>query len=536
MKELAELENSGDSTMLQYRRMRAPSQHLGSLQSPSLAETRLNPLSGEQVVSIQDTIQTTGFDFARQSKAARQELLQLATEYSSRYRDVDTPTHPHRVVMSGHQPALFHPGVWYKNFSLSRLGERLGATPVNLIIDTDLCTHAWVKAPVHLQTDGVSSATVQTIPFDAIGPPVPFESRPIRDRDVFCTFASRAQERIQSIVQRPLVLELWKHVDPQRHGNLLGLTTAAARHALEGEHGLQTLELPISSVAQTESFGLFFLEIAQRIDSFHEAYNQNLQAYRKIHRIRSNAHPVPELTDSEGWWEAPFWIWTNEEPRRRPLYLKNLDSEIELTDKAKVRFRFSKSNFVGQWLDWNRTSGAIRTRALTTTLYSRLMLSDLFLHGIGGAKYDQLTDAIAKQFFQVRLPSFSTLTATLKLPVSSPDVSNADLSRLTSQKRDLLFHPETHISEWTPELQDAADSKKKWIATDLPQKQRKPRHDGIESANETLRKAVAADVQSLESETDRLSALVRDAEILHSREYSFCLFPETLIDDLRSLA
>ena len=34
----------------------------------------------------------------------------------------------------------------------------------------------------------------------------------------------------------------------------------------------------------------------------------------------------------------------------------------------------------------------LRTRALTTTLFARLVLSDMFLHGIGGAKYDQVTD------------------------------------------------------------------------------------------------------------------------------------------------
>ncbi len=38
----------------------------------------------------------------------------------------------------------------------------------------------------------------------------------------------------------------------------------------------------------------------------------------------------------------------------------------------------------------------LRTRALTTTLFSRFLLGDLFIHGIGGAKYDELGDEIAR--------------------------------------------------------------------------------------------------------------------------------------------
>ena len=32
----------------------------------------------------------------------------------------------------------------------------------------------------------------------------------------------------------------------------------------------------------------------------------------------------------------------------------------------------------------------LRTRALTTTMYARFLIGDLFVHGIGGAKYDEL--------------------------------------------------------------------------------------------------------------------------------------------------
>ena len=44
----------------------------------------------------------------------------------------------------------------------------------------------------------------------------------------------------------------------------------------------------------------------------------------------------------------------------------------------------------------------IRPRAITTTMFSRLFFSDVFIHGIGGAKYDTITDEIIKRILRYR--------------------------------------------------------------------------------------------------------------------------------------
>ena len=62
----------------------------------------------------------------------------------------------------------------------------------------------------------------------------------------------------------------------------------------------------------------------------------------------------------------------------------------------------------------------IRPRALITTMYARLFLSDLFIHGIGGAKYDELTDAIIRRFFGIEPPAYMTVTGTVRLPIPRP--------------------------------------------------------------------------------------------------------------------
>ncbi len=41
------------------------------------------------------------------------------------------------IVASGHQPELYHTGVWAKVFLLQRLARIVGATALDLVVDTD---------------------------------------------------------------------------------------------------------------------------------------------------------------------------------------------------------------------------------------------------------------------------------------------------------------------------------------------------------------------------------------------------------------
>ena len=52
--------------------------------------------------------------------ATRREVLMVAAEYTGHYRDVTRPADmadwiSRPLIAGGHQPELFHPGVWLKN-------------------------------------------------------------------------------------------------------------------------------------------------------------------------------------------------------------------------------------------------------------------------------------------------------------------------------------------------------------------------------------------------------------------------------------
>ena len=64
---------------------------------------------------------------------------------------------------------------------------------------------------------------------------------------------------------------------------------------------------------------------------------------------------------------------------------------------------------IDAWRSLEAHGFKIRTRALTTTMFARLFLADLFIHGIGGGIYDELTDRIIERYygFPARRISFS---------------------------------------------------------------------------------------------------------------------------------
>ena len=68
----------------------------------------------------------------------------------------------------------------------------------------------------------------------------------------------------------------------------------------------------------------------------------------------------------------------------------------------------------------------IRPRALTLTLWVRLLLCDLFVHGIGGAKYDRVTNDIFRTYYRCEPPAMACVSATLRLPLPRAAVQEKD--------------------------------------------------------------------------------------------------------------
>ena len=76
---------------------------------------------------------------------------------------------------------------------------------------------------------------------------------------------------------------------------------------------------------------------------------------------------------------------------------------------------------------------------------ARLALCDLFMHGIGGARYDRVTDRLIETFFDLAPPGIMVPPATLYLPVERPKASNENLRDIRRELRELNYHPEKYL-------------------------------------------------------------------------------------------
>jgi len=153
------------------------------------------------------------------------------------------------------------------------------------------------------------------------------------------------------------------------------------------------------------------------------------------------------------------------------------------------------------------------------------VLSDLFLHGIGGAKYDQVTDDIARRFFGFSLPEFATASATLRLPIAHPMTRHDSIRDVRRQLRELTYHPERHLSTNGAAAEAAIREKRRWLETEVLPQNARNRHQAIAAANAALQPFVAPRRDQLEHQRHEIERRLAVDSILNSREYSFCLFP-----------
>jgi hypothetical protein len=500
-------------------------------------------LAGEIAAANQQQLQTTNYDvqgrpLAQLANDARCELLAAAKRYTKAYRDVDVPCSARFAFLAGHQPEMFHPGVWFKNFLLADLAKQHQAVAVNLQIDSDALKGTAARVP----GGTLEQPRIEAVTFDRATSNEPFEQRAILDPARFESFGQRATAQLRQLVPDPLVNEYWPlAVARSKETNNLGACIAQARHQLEGRWQLQTLEVPQSQVCDLPAMRWFIAHLLAHLPRLWDIYNSALLEYRHEHKVRSAAHPVPELAAVDNWLEAPLWIWSIDDPRRRRLFVKSQNDELILSDRAQFTGRLtitaddSAETAIAQLAELSKQGVRIRTRALITTLAARLLLGDLFIHGIGGAKYDRLTDRILERFFGIEPPGYLMASGTLRLPVAQRS-SDGKLRDLRHRLRELDFQPERFLADGANASIDSSAAlvqliaeKHRWIATSPTLANGRERCRSIRKINQELQPAVSGLRDSWSAEMARLGAQEQWEAIFASRDYAFSLFPQSTL-------
>ncbi|MCY2963501.1 MAG: hypothetical protein NT069_07590, partial [Planctomycetota bacterium] len=210
--------------------------------------------------------------------------------------------------LTGHQPALFHPGVWVKNFVVAELARRRNGVGLNLIVDNDTAAPPTIMLPA----GDPQAPHFTTVPYDVPHATGPWEEAGVVNRSVFDQFGESALRALSQfspvLIEESVLPAFWDNVVRARQ-KLLNPAWAfsAARAALERQFGWGNLELPLSRLCELDCFRRFVGRVLADLPRLHAIYNSVLADYRRINRLRSKTHPVPDLRRDQEWLEAPFW-------------------------------------------------------------------------------------------------------------------------------------------------------------------------------------------------------------------------------------
>jgi len=483
----------------------------------------------------------------RLREAARRRLVETAEQFVSKLSETgrnaslinsqvslltgDPQTTP--VIMTGHQPVIFHSGLTFKYEITEEFAARNGLIAVAVVIDTDEGDAGAFTFPAEPISGQIATALVrqdqnaavartesslavelpllitasasfaQTTSLYAAGrlqPPTELHAVASRAADSLTALGCPAEaERMQHFAAEYAQLPTRSMME----ANLIVRRNAGI--------GGRMLEVPLSTLCGFPEVVAVSEEILATPRKFAQCYNDTLNAFRAEHRIRNEANPFPNLQIDSDKCELPFWIVDYGLGTRTILTIRNVPGV------GPQAFTGSGKQLVPR--------GALITAML------RLLFSDLFIHGTGGGRYDRYTDHLIRAWWQIEPPPIAVASASRYLF----EKERTELSRLqgiSEQLRDLQFNPQRHFG--TGVFSSALETTLKSLVqqkNDAVERMKQIRESGqpagdigrdIQHAGNVIKNLVAAEFEAPLARLEGLSE--ENIAVLTSRMWPWFLF------------
>jgi len=471
-----------------------------------------------------------GASFAEARRRARRAVLGIAAGHCGPAGSAGAPDHERPIVMTGHQTEFFHPGVWIKNFLTGLLAKHVSATALDLLLDSDAATHAVFRVPV--ETD--YRVRYETLTFADPQPETPYELVPVQGKRV-----GRVLAEIEEAVAGTPMAKPVRDFVVAANGALAGSKSfaefaAGARRRLECAWELDNLEFPVSQACGTRAFAHFVLWIACSCGRFREIHNEHVEAYRRANRIRTSAHPMPNLDCTGGACELPFWVIRH--GRRRRLWSERSGGSQRLTDGEETLAVLGRDP-LEDLADAMSTNLHVRPRAITNTMFFRLFVADVFIHGIGGARYDAITDNIIRDFAGCEPPRFAVVSATAFLPLSPRPVTRKQILDTRQHIRDTYWNAQRFLDDGARRREDvrALLTEKRALLEAMPEASKPARlraYGRIQAVTARLGRESAPAREAMQGDLERLERFERDNAVLLDRTYPFALYPREVLEPM----
>lgn len=468
----------------------------------------------------------------REARQLAWESLQQVTADWANWAGVDQEPLRRPLLMTGHQPELYHPGVWAKNVGIHQLAHQLNGSGLNLNVDSDLAKSTILKVPIR-QGDKHD----QHLHYGPPQPPLPYEEWQCQDETAFTQVSEHFAEASKAWPWKPVFPEFWEGVLQQtKSTSNIPNRWMLARHNWERQQDIANLEFLMSQWCETNFFRWLLVVFIADAERFASIYNEELDRYRKERRIRSANHPVANLKVITDLVEIPFWVWQPGTNQRSRLCIKKQNGTVELIAlQANKETHITHLNSAlstehsALSLPWK-----IRPKALITSMMFRLFVADLFVHGIGGAVYDELTDRIFQRFWKVKLPGFAVMTATLRLPWGYSPMRETQIREVKDDLRTLHWNPDRWLSTpYSPHDQSLIQQKMRLILQPTAPENLKARHEQLQHIREKLHPSVELLEQKKYQQLQQMQHQLKYDDHLFRREHPWVFYPKEALLKLR---
>lgn len=474
---------------------------------------------------------------------SRRELLKIAQDYTQTVTDAVCPNNiPENVVATGHQAIWHHCGIWAKSLSACNLAEAVNGSSLHLVLDHDICDTAMVLPKQN--ADG--SWYFEKIEIELNQEAIPLEFRPLPHKAYIKTFVdSVINTRAEQICSN-----VWSKYEQVKNNKILSFSSIAElimyfQSIINIALGLNMLYLPVSKLSKSDAFIDFALSLMTNAAPFATSYNDALT--KQVSERKAN--PVSaikrlKLDKTEGLTELPFWLILPDGKRT------SLFAASKKADKIEIGIISSK---LGD-LDSTPLSGKIeqlkkileqhgcrlRPKAISLMLFTRLFLADWFVHGIGGALYEPVTDYIIENYYGIKQLRFGVATCTMTLPLAnSVTFPNDNIPLLKHKLHDIKHNPEKYLDESATKTEPAASllkAKREQIARakdrTLPDAIRKSAWNSVSKINQKLFEFAKDTAKILQKKIQEVERNTISQKVCNYREYFFGLFPENKLREV----
>lgn len=455
------------------------------------------------------------FERGDNTKDLRNEIIGEALKYTKCLPGIQANvSYNSPVIGTGHQATWHHCGILAKDIVSEAFSRSLKSTNVHIVLDHDI-QDSLINLPISDKTnDSPNSFT-------------PEAKIPLEFRDFNTGLVDISKYPQNAFCRR------WKK------DNILAKASEKAsfpdattylQGILKSRLGIKPLYLPVSKICQTRAFEIFLANILRNSDNFIQIYNN---AILNLSRHNSNvARSIKTLQTRDGnRINLPFWISTSTGKRHNCWITSNKHMQNIYADNEYVCKFISDKNILKEI---SSQGYYIRPKAITLMLFLRLYLFDWFIHGIGGGKYETITDYILKHFYNEKNTYYGvvSLTSTLLEDKNLLCQSNKKVEKLISLSRKMRSNPERFHTPKAPSDHFKQLKLNKQMAINaLNDSDATKAHKGllfkeINSINSKLLSYISDKYADVLSELNEERSVKSQLEISDRRDYFFGLFPE----------